>query len=759
MASEGTTKDAKNGAPEVPSGMEEEAKLFEEFLEIPVITKVTLRNDQSINEAVNISVYYSQRNTSANARRKFMTSLTLMDQKDLNSFGPVAYPVELADTLMNSTSPSGRRMVVAKKGGEGDGCCLEIWDGKRVVKSIFVPKTTHGSIVNDGLFSRGASWNGDETKIVYAAESPAVDRTPEWGAPANKEGPGPKGWRGKGSFQEDWGEQRDDMRPPTLFTMDIETGSIEALEGLPENCSCGQAVWTRDGTGVVFVGWNHTATNFNNVALRLGFVYCLNRPCSLYYKKLSGEDSKSVCLTPSLLTAMGPRFSPNGSTLVFFSCDNAAKSGVHCASSTLHKLDWTQEVARLNDPSISGVGDSMKTVVGTVRVPESADHFPGFYGFDCDPFPLEPFVGESTVVCSTEWGPRITTVSIDIETGVVQRIVPEPNGDHSFTLAAMNKTVALAVQSGFKCPGRLMISRVGEWNWTAVSEDVQVSLPTKVTDVLKGLEMELFTIKPTVGPEFPVQGFMFRKKGVSGPQPTILSGHGGPHSSTVMGYYMNIPCILELGYTLVLVNYRGSLGYGEDFVQALPGNVGTYDVADCIAALDHSVEKGWTDNSRVGVMGGSHGGFLTGHLVGQHPERFLAGVLLNPVMNLAHMVSTSDISDWIYVEALGAAGRDRFTAIPTPEDYEVFLSKSPARYVNQVKAPLLFLLGKKDRRVPVSDGLRYLAALRSREDAPESSVWMFPEDNHPLDKPQTDFERTLCSMWWFKKFGVLGNSK
>lgn len=123
-------------------------------------------------------------------------------------------------------------------------------------------------------------------------QSPATEKTPEWGGSNGKEGPGPKGWRGKGAFQEDWGEQRDGLSPPAIFIMDVDSGSIEALSGLPDDCSCGQPVWSRDGKHIIFVGWNHKALNFNNTVLRLGFVYCTNRPCSLYCAKypLDGKD-------------------------------------------------------------------------------------------------------------------------------------------------------------------------------------------------------------------------------------------------------------------------------------------------------------------------------------------------------------------------------------------------------------------------------------------------------------------------------------
>ena len=102
----------------------------------------------------------------------------------------------------------------------------------------------------------------------------------------------------------------------------------------------------------------------------------------------------------------------------------------------------------------------------------------------------------------------------------------------------------------------------------------------------------------------------------------------------------------------MIINYRGSTGYGEDFFNALISNVGVTDVDDC----GHLIQKTLTefpneiDSKRVSVYGGSHGGFLIGHLIG-HPEfkeLFKAAAVRNPVLDFNYMLASTDIPDWIY---------------------------------------------------------------------------------------------------------------
>jgi acylaminoacyl-peptidase len=100
-------------------------------------------------------------------------------------------------------------------------------------------------------------------------------------------------------------------------------------------------------------------------------------------------------------------------------------------------------------------------------------------------------------------------------------------------------------------------------------------------------------------------------------KPTILVLHGGPHSVSVSSYSKTSAFLASLGFNLLIVNYRGTPGFGEEALQSLPGKVGSQDVQDCLTALDYVIEGGLIDASKVAVIGISHGGFLTTHLIGQ----------------------------------------------------------------------------------------------------------------------------------------------
>ena len=123
--------------------------------------------------------------------------------------------------------------------------------------------------------------------------------------------------------------------------------------------------------------------------------------------------------------------------------------------------------------------------------------------------------------------------------------------------------------------------------------------------------------------------------------------------------------------------------------------------------LDVALAMRAGDPNRVVVVGGSHGGFLAAHLIGQ-TDRFRAAVLRNPVVNVASMVSLTDIPEWCFVEGVGArpAASEAYSEAASPEALQPLWDASPLAHVRNVRAPALFLLGEKDRRVPIANGLQ-----------------------------------------------------
>ena len=98
--------------------------------------------------------------------------------------------------------------------------------------------------------------------------------------------------------------------------------------------------------------------------------------------------------------------------------------------------------------------------------------------------------------------------------------------------------------------------------------------------------------------------------------------------------------------TLVMPNYHGSLGRGQRFAHSLLGQCGRLDVEDCMACIRHQIKQGVAEEGNLFVQGGSHGGFLTLHLVGMFPAMFQRAIVRNPVVAAGVMEGTTDIPDW-----------------------------------------------------------------------------------------------------------------
>ncbi|KAJ3338372.1 hypothetical protein HDU93_009608 [Gonapodya sp. JEL0774] len=178
--------------------------------------------------------------------------------------------------------------------------------------------------------------------------------------------------------------------------------------------------------------------------------------------------------------------------------------------------------------------------------------------------------------------------------------------------------------------------------------------------------------------------------------PLVVVPHGGPNSAFQTEWALSTTVLAALGFCVALVNYTGSIGFGQEAINALVSRIGTLDVSDVHSIALFLAQQSGTKN--VFLYGGSHGGFITGHLIGTEPEFYRGAVLRNPVANIGLLAQISDIPDWGF-ECVGIPYDFNKPSILTPDHYTAFWVKSPMSGVEKIKTPTLFLLGALEREL------------------------------------------------------------
>ena len=220
----------------------------------------------------------------------------------------------------------------------------------------------------------------------------------------------------------------------------------------------------------------------------------------------------------------------------------------------------------------------------------------------------------------------------------------------------------------------------------------------------------------------PIQGWLIRPDG-DGPFPTIVSVHGGPEYHNTDAYDARCLAYADHGFAVLLVNYRGSTGYGSAFRHALQGNIGFPESEDLNTGLDHLVTLGVADPERLFIEGWSWGGYLATLNAGLHPDRWRAVLAGIPVGDYvaSHYEAAPPLRAWD--EAIMGGG-----PMELPELYR---ERNPMTYVDRVTAPVLMIAGEHDSRCPVGQVMVYAHALRVR--GREVAVHLYPEGHHTND--------------------------
>lgn len=137
------------------------------------------------------------------------------------------------------------------------------------------------------------------------------------------------------------------------------------------------------------------------------------------------------------------------------------------------------------------------------------------------------------------------------------------------------------------------------------------------------------------------------KSGSKNEVPLIMRPHGGPFGIFSNSFSHDDALFILLGYAMLLVNYRGSLGQGKKSSDFIMGRIGSADVSDCYFAVQAALERFvWLDSNRLILVGASHGGFIVTHLSARYPNTFKVVVAKNPVIDVSLMSLTSDLNDW-----------------------------------------------------------------------------------------------------------------
>ncbi|NWH76218.1 ACPH enzyme, partial [Piaya cayana] len=753
--------------PQVLSSVEELVELYRELSQHPGLSAACLGPDvttQYGGKYCSLYTEWSQRDLARAENVKFCRQyLIFHDDTSVVYSGPAGTCSEIKDELLSRESPSGalkavlRKVSGKEKEKEKEKQFLEVWDQNRKVKSIdLTALDKHGSVYDDDQFGCLA-WSHSETHLLYVAEKkrPKAEsffqsKAPELGASDEDTGPPRKEDAPlKGEqfvYREDWGEALSTRSEPVLCALDIEGSSISVLEGVPGHLSPGQvrigmqrrkilgfsaglsrspavspqAFWSPDDTGVVFVGWWHEP-------FRLGLRHCTNRRSALFYVDLTGgrcellsEDTKAV---------WSPRLSPDRCRVAYL--ENEAL-GPHQQCSRLRVYDWYTKHTR--------------TVLEAVAWP-AWGAFPGIY---CGALPGLCWAADSRrLVLDTAQRSQQDVFVVDTATGDTTSLTAGgPQG--SWSVLTIDRDILVAKFSSPSCPPALKVAVLpgagceAQTRWVCLQDAPPVPgiswgirtlqpPPEQENPQYRGLDFDAVLLRPSEGP-------------AAQKPPLVVMPHGGPHSVFTAGWMLYPAALCRAGFAVLLVNYRGSLGFGQDSVASLPGNVGSQDVCDVQFCVERVLQEESLDAGRVALVGGSHGGFLACHLLGQFPDTYHAAVVRNPVVNIASMVAATDIPDWCLTETglPFAPG-----AHPDPAQWAEMLHKSPMRYVDRVRAPVLLMLGEDDRRVPPKQGLEFYRALKARG-VPTRLLW-YPGNNHALAGVEAEADGFMNMALWLLK--------
>lgn len=461
--------------------------------------------------------------------------------------------------------------------------------------------------------------------------------------------------------------------------------------------------WSPDGRALACISNRSSEADFTNVT-------------DVWVFPVSGGDPR--CLTPSAGPSSQPAWSPDGSLIAYLGHDNSYMSATNTGL-------WIV-------PSAGGVARNV-----TAEFDRSLGHHiltdmrahPKVGG------PLWAADGRRVFVLIAEGAANHLGV-VDIQTGTVTALTSARREIYGWGFSKTREADVIA-SSDPLTPGDLWSVRI---SGTQVREQRLTSVNQELLDGVALSIPERFMYKGADA--WPVEAWVMRPVEFLEDRryPTVLQIHGGPHGAYGEAFFHEFQLLAAQGFAVVYTNPRGSQGYGQLFTAATHHDWGGKDYEDIMRGLDAAIARfPFIDSERLGVAGGSYGGFMTNWVIG-HTDRFKAAVTMRSISNHLSQWGTSDLA---YMKGFWEFPGDPWEASTW------YWERSPLAYVANIRTPLLILHSEMDLRCPIGEGEQLFAALKKLRR--EVVFVRFPHESHDLSrigKPAHRVERLRLIVSW-----------
>lgn len=638
-----------------------------------------------------------------------------------------------------------------------------------------VDDSIHGSVYSDIWFG-GVAWSPDERLVAYIADMPPVS-VKEDHAKEDETKPVTSAWADplghkydagcRGPFGETYANKR---ATPALFIADMHTGHV-SLAACPPGFLLGQPQWSCNNKIVCIAAYTATSDDVLPPTFPddLGLIYCYNLPMSLvafdapksWTSSSSLENSMKILTEKNHVTdfnCTSPRISDDGRDLIYISAPRNDSQNdyilTHNTTKVLRYIRISEDCQTFSSPET------------LIDVPENPalGAFPGLYMHG---LPRRPWVSKDSIAMTTTWGftDRIVVVKLQRHTSSPVTVCSTQIKDYvgnvdclrgmsTYVLDCYQGNMLISVTDAAN-PSRLVIIRQKEGEnkeleWVTelsarekllkslVKKQTVVSLVAEKTDSVDSFACSAREFDATAGDKAVDAFQIFVIEPTKSANSLVVCPHGGPHVASVKGFSVSTATLLARGFTVMFVNYRGSLGLGEASLRTLPGRVGTQDVNETIQATRWALkQKDMELNAKRTVfVGGSHSGFLGAH-VSLIKGLFNRTVLRNPVVDIASMVGSSDIPNWCFVEA-GVEYDGSHAFVPNPKQLEQMYLKSP---VSKVKKAIqdgawprtLLQVGGSDKRVPPAQSVEWRRLLTAAFGEGIVTMRWYERSTHAID--------------------------